>query len=813
MKQLLKFFNLLLCLELIMAPVMPHMSLLVHRAHAEEAVCGAGFYMDTVTNTCKINAQAANTINAASRCASGDKNCYENNAKDGLNKSVNEGKAPELKENQEGLTTTLTSISTAAPLVFALLGILNKKTKIKCKSLSMWALIAGSLSFIAGDAAANLEFRSKLKDIKEDWGKIVNPEEAGGDKDKQREASVKAQTESFEMLARAEDAFKESAETKETLYYAASAAYAVSAAIAVAEMIKAKALRAASDNADQAVLSHVGLPSWPGMVAFAAITKAKETKYNLENNCSETGVASLVNDQTGVILYSEYSKPNPFNWTHALQASINLEKSQDLVSFMLNLKEFNNETISPIQDYEFYQSAFIKLKSNESNILKSFKKITLAMIHHMNPLQNAYSKDKLDSLPEDLVDNSGSSSGPSAGTTAPKKAQVDTYAAKQFKAAKDYEPKGVDWLGIGIGVGVGAVASAAIGPKIVNSTSRLAFATVMSGMSAYMGSYAGKQAKASSLRANRLREMKQDFTAGAIAVNSCKSTDRNDPSKPNCYCYTADNKRNPSRNNSSICQNLWAGVNLKPGTYSTNPASKVKSCIDAQGASDTTCKCKASNTCLKVSVNKVKGLGTNTLSMLSKGVEPINKLADGTASAADLDATGMANLAAKTSKLANEMAKDKSIADLVKDKDKAVLELTKDLQAASSSLANSLPSTKGSTFSMPGNAGEAALMLNKDIEKSEEEPRSLGGSDTVAGPNGSVNEVLDFGLNQDNLNAGDEGQLAEVMKEDFDYGSNDVNQGANGSIFEVISNRYQRSAMKRLFDEEAQTQPNQPPKK
>lgn len=48
------------------------------------------------------------------------------------------------------------------------------------------------------------------------------------------------------------------------------------------------------------------------------------------------------------------------------------------------------------------------------------------------------------------------------------------------------------------------------------------------------------------------------------------------------------------------------------------------------------------------------------------------------------------------------------------------------------------------------------------------------------------------------------------MKQDLDYGGSDINHGTSASIFEVLSNRYQRSGLRRLFDEEGQIQADKP---
>jgi hypothetical protein len=58
----------------------------------------------------------------------------------------------------------------------------------------------------------------------------------------------------------------------------------------------------------------------------------------------------------------------------------------------------------------------------------------------------------------------------------------------------------------------------------------------------------------------------------------------------------------------------------------------------------------------------------------------------------------------------------------------------------------------------------------------------------------------DFGMSDDQA-AQQEAQVAEVMGKNLDYGGTDINNSSKANIFEVLTNRYQRSGMKRLFDE------------
>jgi hypothetical protein len=131
--------------------------------------------------------------------------------------------------------------------------------------------------------------------------------------------------------------------------------------------------------------------------------------------------------------------------------------------------------------------------------------------------------------------------------------------------------------------------------------------------------------------------MKTEFDSGASAIYSCKSEDREDPGKPNCYCYTPKNQKNPNRGNSQVCQNLWAGPGVK--FKNTNFASSTgKMCIDSKSKADPNCACKKTNTCLKASLSGLKGIAPGSLSMLTSGLDPLNNLTNGNSGNASLTA-------------------------------------------------------------------------------------------------------------------------------------------------------------------------------
>jgi hypothetical protein len=97
--------------------------------------------------------------------------------------------------------------------------------------------------------------------------------------------------------------------------------------------------------------------------------------------------------------------------------------------------------------------------------------------------------------------------------------------------------------------------------------------------------------------------------------------------------------------------------------------------------------------------------------------------------------------------------------------------------------------------------------LEKELKDSKQQLKEIqSGGGGIAGGDGATpsEPELEFGMSEKDL-ANQQGDLTQAMKQNLDYGQNDINS-SGGNIFEVLSNRYQRSGMRRLFDDEGKTQ-------
>src|SRR5690606_21761744 len=143
--------------------------------------------------------------------------------------------------------------------------------------------------------------------------KIVNPEQAAGDKDKEKEISMEAQSQSFEMLARSEESLAKAATMKKNFFTIAALAYAASGVLAGIEFL---------------------LETKPSPDSLA---------HKVANFCAP---ASAQIDKPKESLYVSYiSGKKDLYLDHIFYH--NLEQSTDLASFLVNQQSIKETYASP----------------------------------------------------------------------------------------------------------------------------------------------------------------------------------------------------------------------------------------------------------------------------------------------------------------------------------------------------------------------------------------------------------------------------------------------------------------------------------
>jgi hypothetical protein len=321
---------------------------------------------------------------------------------------------------------------------------------------------------------------------------------------------------------------------------------------------------------------------------------------------------------------------------------------------------------------------------------------------------------------------------------------------------------------------------------------RLAINGVLGGWMGIMAIHMNKQQKLAAERAEKLRAMKEEFVS-ANGIMNCKEEDRLDATKPKCFCFTPDNKVNPERSKQPACANTLAKMNYDPFG---GAATSDKVCLDQNQNVDTACSCRAKKSCIKISSGlSMAGFKPGSFKMISAGSSPAQDLLNGNIGGGDIADSAGIN-AARIQQAANDML-GKIDPKAMKEKNGFGSALEKGLMASGAGL--SMGSGGGST-PMPNSPASAAAALDKEIQENKEDEITKSGNAAAAGGDFNPTEEPEFGMTEDQA-ADQEIEIAEVMGQELDTGNNDINSGSTTNIFDVLSNRYQRSGMRRLFND------------
>lgn len=328
-------------------------------------------------------------------------------------------------------------------------------------------------------------------------------------------------------------------------------------------------------------------------------------------------------------------------------------------------------------------------------------------------------------------------------------------------------------------------------------------------LGAWTGVYMGfliDQTVKSEARAKVLKEMAGQF-AGGTAVGDCTPTDRNNPAKPNCYCFNSDWTKNTAHADTNACQSL-RGPQEKPTTTTGGTGGGGRVCINKNSGIDASCQCKTTNSCLKVRTTKVSGLTTDQFKMLSTPISSANAAYSGGIAGTSADLANLRNNAARLRTAANNALKKNPT--LKAGLEKKMKTMSDRLIASAKGLSPISPSASGNRSL--SNPQQALNELKKDIEKSKAEglgaaASGSNSSGSMALPESQGEQPLEFGMTEQEAIT-QEKELSQAMNKN--YNLNDINKSSSENLFDVLTNRYKRSGMRRLFDEEGKTKADKP---
>lgn len=292
---------------------------------------------------------------------------------------------------------------------------------------------------------------------------------------------------------------------------------------------------------------------------------------------------------------------------------------------------------------------------------------------------------------------------------------------------------------------------------------------------------------------------------------------REDLTDAKCYCYGADGSKNTNRTNSQICIDLWAKNSYLLSGDATNYnlaglATDVAGCVNVVGVFDEACKCKklvnakGVNACKKETSVSMPNDAFSTALATAGGAADLLKYASKTYNGnPGFDLLNTASIGAKaikskqiTDALLTKLDKDIKIplinASNVDRFAKAIIgeKLLADKMKGASNMATNVSSARS----------ENPLMENALKMAEVKAGLEMSGGNGLNAKKEKKKGNFDMNFGSDSPgNAG--GQIVQDFPEKtYKYKNSDIVTDNSASIFEIISNRYVQSGLKRLFDDE-----------
>lgn len=835
MKTIMKLLSLLLCLELIVAPVAGSF-VMTTNVWAQAKDCPAGQEYNSDLNRCTTKASVTSIKENVDTCRNiADeavrKKCYTDNANNMANKEKEYNrKTGHLNENGGATAGNIASSAAtiALPLLFLIKALKDsKKSNVSCKPASLMLMYGGGAALLLGEVVSFIQHKSNLKKMEEERKKMTVTENADNTDDNKMIAS-EAQSQAFELLAQNEDSIAKVAKTKMITYGVATGLFAVGAVMATIESFQYKKALLTPTQADSiSTIQRVTCGQDPNSKNTATdkpITaensstkddstagddsKADKGKDGKDEGTSIESIIQIASVATPIA--TEVLKKKPEGSSAAPATNDKLPGTEETVDPQScgegqqwsasegKCVQISAINLDDILNYKYKIKAAHNIKHAKSypDMIQMMAEIE-SMGHENFSRTSYYEEAELNESLKEVSFVSEAAELISNLFISKAYAQREPVKASEIKSAPIVKP---ELKGELITAKAQAVNNA--GKKVQGIMNKAVYLPagrlITNGLlGTWMGIMTGhmaKQQKVSKERAELLRKMKSEFeTQGGIAT--CSSADRTDPGKPVCYCFTSDNKPNPSTMNNKVCSMKLVGLNNNNNPQNNSP----KVCVDQNMAADVNCSCRKNNSCLKVPTSfKMSGFTPGTFKMLSSATMGANDLLNGNTDVGSMDAGAIGANAARLKEIA-----DKEIAKDPKAK-KNSNNLAQSLMASTPGLAPAGAGFSSGSSPMPSSPAAAAAALDKEIQGAEEvKVNTAGAGGPTAAPT-AVEEQPEFGLTDDQL-AAQETEIAEVMKQDIDMGNSDINNGSKTNIFDVLSNRYQRSGMRRLFDEEGKT--------
>lgn len=351
------------------------------------------------------------------------------------------------------------------------------------------------------------------------------------------------------------------------------------------------------------------------------------------------------------------------------------------------------------------------------------------------------------------------------------------------------------------GSGMESFVSKALGSGVV----RGALAGVLGGYSYVLRDQAKRIKENSEKKKAAIEEIIVSYEdTGGSAWQDCTEEQRDNPGVPACYCFNADGTPNQQRKMRQTCFSISSGGPMAASKYSGSNGGgyvPVKACLKSDGQIDEGCQvCKKKpNACPTMAkanmgnLSLMKGLGVSSM------VDDANNLATGNLSHSDLNVGDLEKKAANIEKATARLAKDpktKSVLEKMNGIEDKWKKAEQGLMKKSMQQNPNLLASLGMPSMAPTTEKEDLIKEAKEKIATKSKPRM---AKKAGGKQAKKKSASEFDFDFGDGAGGVEISKDEIMDKEFKV-TGDIHKNSNTNLFQILSLRYQRSGLRRLFD-------------
>ncbi len=791
--------------------------------------CPSGQNYDAQLNRCLTSNQTAKIKGATAECMNKSteaerKACYKASAQNVIDENedqltdVDESIIPKPFSTSKSTSAIATSAVAVAVSTYSIFK-MSKDMK-DCRSPAMWLMLGGGLAAAATEISTYLWLKSALKKLEKEYeGKITST--GSQSVDQQRKEANDAQKEALEYLAKRQDIIKKVANVKGGAYAAVSAAYGAAAIVSAVEVYKTYM----GDKSSVCPQLGNGLLKKNSSIEVKT-EMMKIALNNLEQETNSKNAYFLFQEYMHVISdYNQSPSLDEFtkhDWNEIVKEEINFAEIAKLVSnFVVGdvYAQIHPETSGNLglrPKSSIIQNG-LNLNSNSGPL-----KIKQTNLQHKPVFQGYGTSNLIQKSDGTIVSRSEfyQSLQPKTVVSSDEiklsNQELTPIDSKKIQIPNETEMPKIDTDNLPLN----KKEMGMFNKMLVSPETRLVLNGYLAFHAGKMAAHSFKEAKKAGERAQQIRKITNEFTQGSGFV-LCENEDRDNPAKPTCYCYTEANTINLNRKNSAICQKVSGSSQVAQASQYSDvidsqfPFDK-KVCVNNQNQIDQNCQCRSQivkngqNNCLKLQANFSGLPGLNSGDFATNLTNDMNKLIGGDISAADLNAGQYGKMAARLAAAKDQLLKQDKFKKVNEAANKLAPQMEKMFESAARGGMPNLSVGGAPLMASTTNADSIPLPAMKEEVKQMLSKNNLYDETAQKNSQDKSDKPIDIGL--DDIAAGgvtvkDE-QLQQAMNENYDYGNMDISSD-NGSIFTILSNRYQMSGMRRLFKPSVPIEKNQ----